>query len=200
MFGGGSSSTASTTNQQVGAEGNSGPTFGAITVSKNTASTKTTKAGKAPKAPKGSAAQAPSADSGDVASAGNLSITTTTSDAQADQNLATTAQGSILAQNQLASAALDEQNQLALATLATASGIAGSSFQLAESSQASSAQNSSDVAQAGENLAAIGIGTQQASALISPTGGAATQTNSKATNLLLLASIAVTVILIFKKP
>jgi len=62
-----------------------------------------------------------------------------------------------------------------MVTFGIANQIAGLSFGLASQASSQSAQNSSDVAQAGQNLAAIGIGTQAAEQLISPTGGEAVQ-------------------------
>lgn len=214
--GGGSNSTATTTNQQVGAEGNSGPVFGAITIKGNSAkSAATISKSKAAKKPstggaiftsQGSPANAPSTgggagpagDTNDTSTgAGNLEINVTTSDVNADNNLATTAQGSILAQNELAENSIAAQNTLAQDTLTVSANLASKALDFASSTQGSLEQNASDTLQAGQNFAALNDGANP-QPLVSPTGGAAV--NTKTTNLLLMASIAVTVILIFKKP
>jgi hypothetical protein len=128
IFGDSSSSTSSATNEQVGAEGTSGPVFGAITTKGGTVSTSTrntasattkstaktvkgttsAKGGKKSKnsATTGSTAAsvAPDTTSGGAGS-GNVNISTTTSDPQAIASITQVSEGSIAAQNELAQGA-----------------------------------------------------------------------------------------------
>jgi hypothetical protein len=144
IFGGGgstsSTSATTTTQQQVGAEGNLGPTFGAITThggavtTKNTAKAKTkataTTTAKATKGAKKAASTAPvsasesAATAGQTASggggSGNVNISTTTTDPETIAMLQQVAEGSIAAQNELAQGALN----LATTTLQTGTDLA----------------------------------------------------------------------------
>jgi hypothetical protein len=226
--GGGSQSTASTTNQQVGAEANSGPVFGAISTKggaiKQTQSNKTTRAetkaaNQAARSAKNNpssatapetmtATAAPSVDMSQSATgpstsdagggSGNVNISVVSGDSVAEQHTTDIATTSITNSNTLAGASIDAQNKLALAALGTASNISALSFGLAAQSSAQSAQNSSDVAQAGQNLAAIGIGTQAAEDLISPTGGEAVQ-QPNYSKLILALSVAGFLVTLFKE-
>jgi hypothetical protein len=218
-----SSTTAQETNQQVGAEGNSGPVFGAITIKGNKASTtKQTKAQKkAAKAAAASPASTPSAgdaSAGDALSsgAGNLNISVVSSDVNADDNLASIAGESIVAQNNLATNSIAAQNNLAitsegdntnlagysiaaqnnlaLATLGQAGQLASASLALASQSETQSNTSANNVAQAGENFAALSSGANP-NALISPTGGVAAQNSN---DWVWLAVLAVAALLILK--
>lgn len=206
-----SSTQASTTNQQVGAEGNQGPVFGAITIKGNkSASTKTkTSSGGSGGHSAESMALNPSAGNGTpgnvTSSTGNLNISVVSSDVNADNNLASIAGESILAQNNLANNSMVAQNNLALSALGTASQLASASLGLAEQSESQSQNNAMQLAsmsnasansieQAGENFAALNDGADP-NGVVAPIS----QDNGKLTNILIVASIAVTVLLLFKK-
>lgn len=155
-----SSSTATETNQQVGAEGNTAPVFGAITTKGNKASSTSTAtsggrgsaasrnrrigstAGSGTSTSSEAAGTTPASGGGGGASAapalsgsGNVQLNLTSSDTQADTNLTTIAEGSIVAQNELANNSIAAQNALAGATLQVANNALADSFGFAVTAQ-----------------------------------------------------------------
>jgi hypothetical protein len=219
-----SQSTNAATNQQVGVGGGTGNiTLGAITTrGGNITSTKTVAAASRPVSGKGitrntgssggsgsathevggtPAAAPANTVGGGAGGSGNVSLNITTADTAAVAANADVAKYAIGANASLVYQVIAGSTGISEMALQLVADSSNRDAQLTNNALSALAQNSSDVTQAGQNLAALGIGGQVAQDLISPTGGTQTNpaTNTDTMKMLTYISIAIGVALLLRK-